>query len=245
MTRFRVPQSSSDVLNVNNPDAGTSAVRSEVRRPQPRRINRPRVSRKAFAKLPNADPVVKTDGGRVRSKSTTKARKRAEAAEHAAQKKEAARQEQAERRKRWKYVFVGNLSSNITVADLSELFAPCGTIKDITIRCSQGSVVSSRGEKGRYYASIIFERAASAVGALKLDKHEYRGATITVSPIAFDLPEAQAIQTAQSITGNEKPNMVTRLKRALFRQATLLSLDDPDANPQNHIMGFSFANTVA
>lgn len=59
--------------------------------------------------MPKADPVVKTDGGRVRSKSTTKARKRAEAAEHAAQKKEAARQEQAERRKRWKYVFVGNV----------------------------------------------------------------------------------------------------------------------------------------
>lgn len=81
------------------------------------------------------------------------------------------------------------MSSNITVADLSELFAPCGTIKDITIRCSQGSVVSSRGEKGRYYASIIFERAASAVGALKLDKHEYRGATITVRvTLPFEAP---------------------------------------------------------
>ncbi|KAG6855132.1 hypothetical protein C0991_006061 [Blastosporella zonata] len=87
------------------------------------------------------------------------------------------------------FVFVGNLTSTITVPRLQALFAPCGEIIEILVRCSRGKAVTAGGPaqhdalnvRDLWYASMTFRDLPAAEEALTFTGLEIDGRNIVVS----------------------------------------------------------------
>lgn len=80
----------------------------------------------------------------------------------------------------------------ITPAQLEHIFAGCGTILKVVLRCSQGLAVlpgQKRTPGDRKYASVEFEHIQGARNALKLNGHMYYGRRLVVSFLIFDLED--------------------------------------------------------
>ncbi|KAF7977651.1 hypothetical protein HWV62_3076 [Athelia sp. TMB] len=92
------------------------------------------------------------------------------------------------------FVYVGNISSTTTEANLRHVFKPCGTIECITIRCSAGAALAGQVNafstpRDRQYATVLFTRSRSVSKALQLDGTFLQGHKITVCLSPGDLPD--------------------------------------------------------
>ncbi|PSR73682.1 hypothetical protein PHLCEN_2v10601 [Hermanssonia centrifuga] len=93
-----------------------------------------------------------------------------------------------------KYVFVGNLPTDINEGQLREVFAQFGTIVRVVIRLSGGCVLYPTAGKGgclpenRLYASVQFTESNAAREALNMTGVEVRGRSILVVRHVLDLP---------------------------------------------------------
>lgn len=78
--------------------------------------------------------------------------------------------------------------SSITEARLMGIFAPCGTVHRVEIRCSRGQAITSGiaipsevlTKRDRQYASIEFEEPEAARAALRLNGSNIDGCNVVV-----------------------------------------------------------------
>ncbi|KAG6918948.1 hypothetical protein DXG01_010603 [Tephrocybe rancida] len=140
------------------------------------------------------------------------------------------------------FVFVGNLKSSITVPRLKTLFAPCGEIIEIVIRCSRGKAVTagrpalsdSLQSHELWYASITFTGLPAAKKALSLTGRDIDGRNIVVCKAAGELPEVldfAHIRFGQNQERNGMPNQ--------YQQNTHRSVDDESGSA----LGLGFRHT--
>jgi len=91
------------------------------------------------------------------------------------------------------FVYVGNVDG-ISPEQLEHVFARCGTILRVVLRCSQGLAVlpgQKRTPGDRKYASIEFEQIQGARNALKLNGRQFYGRLLVVTTSPANLPEAR------------------------------------------------------
>ncbi|KAG6872801.1 hypothetical protein C0995_006530 [Termitomyces sp. Mi166 len=139
-----------------------------------------------------------------------------------------------------RYVFVGNLRSTIKASKLRELFAPCGEIIDIVVRCSFGSIVTTNPEDDStdlWYASITFSGVSAAKHALSLTGTELDGRKIVVTQVPGELPEV--LRKAQMRLGLS--NQFRRVPNRLAAQPTVLI----NPNDRHNVFGISFAKCIS
>ncbi|EIW61854.1 uncharacterized protein TRAVEDRAFT_57037 [Trametes versicolor FP-101664 SS1] len=100
----------------------------------------------------------------------------------------------------WSFVYVGNLSSSVTDAQLAALFGPCGPIRRIQIRASGGICVPTANlprpyfgfgkvDTAVHYATVEFESSDGSRKAMELDRRVLEGRQIIVTFNIADLPE--------------------------------------------------------
>ncbi|KAG5343066.1 hypothetical protein J132_08528 [Termitomyces sp. J132] len=157
---------------------------------------------------------------------------------HAAKKKVMKKgHEQVPVRSSHPYVFVGNLRSNITALKLRELFAPCGEILDIIIRCSFGSIVATEDDSSDlWYASVTFTGLSAAKQALSLTGTELDGRKIVVTKLPGELPEV--LRKTQMRLG--LPHQSRRVPNRLAAEPTVLI----NPNDRHNVFGVSFAKCI-
>ncbi|KAH9050078.1 hypothetical protein EDB84DRAFT_1450851 [Lactarius hengduanensis] len=99
------------------------------------------------------------------------------------------------RRSRLTFIYVGNLSSDVTNADLEKLFGSSGKITKIDIRCGFGAGAvpgSTRNHTAAtVYATILFDSVEAATRALAMNGRTILDRKIIASPSFLDMPEAQ------------------------------------------------------
>jgi len=88
---------------------------------------------------------------------------------------------------------VGNLRADTCRKDLETLFAPCGKVMKIDIRCCSGYIVPSRDNPNTVYATIMFGSLEGATQALFMNGKPLLGKKIVVAPSFLALPEANQI----------------------------------------------------
>ncbi|OSC98754.1 hypothetical protein PYCCODRAFT_1439069 [Trametes coccinea BRFM310] len=133
------------------------------------------------------------------------------------------------------FVFVGNLSSCVTEAQLEALFKQCGSIRRILIRATSGVCVPTnnlkRGflgyggvEHGVHYATVEFWMPAEARKALTLTGSVLEGRKILVSLSVLDLPEMSNIIKEHIV--KKDPHLQKRsLWQAKFGQLKRLTIE--------------------
>ncbi|KAH9077458.1 hypothetical protein EDB83DRAFT_2350127 [Lactarius deliciosus] len=89
------------------------------------------------------------------------------------------------RRSRLTFIYVGNLSTDVTNADLEKLFGSSGKITKIDIRCWL------RTRNHTVYATILFGSVEAATRALAMNGRTILDRKIIASPSFLDMPEAQ------------------------------------------------------
>ncbi|KAI0699399.1 hypothetical protein BC835DRAFT_1331135 [Cytidiella melzeri] len=101
-----------------------------------------------------------------------------------------------------KYIFVGNLTPDITELQLEEIFTNFGTVVSVTMRSAggyprtfkPGTVPKGKLQyENRVYASVEFKHAAAVHRAMELDNTELNGQRIAIVRDALDLPAFQEI----------------------------------------------------
>ncbi|KAH9975177.1 hypothetical protein BJV77DRAFT_1074564 [Russula vinacea] len=88
------------------------------------------------------------------------------------------------------FVYVGNLRSDVRNEDLECLFAPCGKVIKIDVRCCSGIAVPSGAHGNTVYATVLFASMEGATQALGMDGNPLLGKKIVVAPSFLGLPEA-------------------------------------------------------
>jgi len=152
------------------------------------------------------------------------------------------------------FVYVGNLKSSITEERLRTLFAPCGRIFRIGIRCSRGQAVTvgvpvpenMLTSRDRQYASIEFHDLEAAKLALRLNGAIVDGLDIVVSTTPADLPEVQDI--VQTRIGQRQGNkgLYDHFRRKLRSQPIPAEPTEEFNHQDRHrVFGFSFAKCLA
>lgn len=89
------------------------------------------------------------------------------------------------------FVFVGNLRSNVRNEHLEQLFARCGKVVKIDIRCCSGTAVPSDTDANTVYATVLFDSVDGATKALFKHGHRLLGKRIVVAPSFLAMPEAK------------------------------------------------------
>jgi len=112
-------------------------------------------------------------------------------------KKKAARRNNL-RKHEWFFVFVGNIKPTVSEDALRKVFAHCGTVTRIQIRCSRGGAVTigqvtPNAALDFQYATVEFLNANAVQNALELNGSTLHGAQLVVSVSAADLPEVKDI----------------------------------------------------
>ncbi|KAG6812319.1 hypothetical protein H0H92_003403 [Tricholoma furcatifolium] len=118
------------------------------------------------------------------------------------------------------FVFVGNLKSSVTVPKLKELFAHCGEILDIVIRCSRGQAVTAAQPprddplnfRELWYATIVFRELPAAWEALSLAGTILDGRKIVVCKTAGELPEVLDFARIRFGQNQEKKGMINQFR---------------------------------
>ncbi|KAG5716541.1 hypothetical protein E4T56_gene16340 [Termitomyces sp. T112] len=165
--------------------------------------------------------LAKGDAHRGKATMTQNKRREKHQAVHAAKKKVMKKgHEQVPVRSSHPYVFVGNLRSNITALKLRELFAPCGEILDIIIRCSFGSIVATEDDSSD----------------LCLTGTELDGRKIVVTKLPGELPEV--LRKTQMRLG--LPHQSRRVPNRLAAEPTVLI----NPNDRHNVFGVSFAKCI-
>ncbi|KAH9062066.1 hypothetical protein EDB87DRAFT_1609146 [Lactarius vividus] len=96
------------------------------------------------------------------------------------------------RRSRLTFIYVGNLSSDVTNADLERLFGSSGKITKIDIRCGFGAgAVPGSTRNHTVYATILFDSVEAATRALAMNGRNILDRKIIASPSFLDMPEAR------------------------------------------------------
>ncbi|KAI0721825.1 hypothetical protein C8T65DRAFT_169432 [Cerioporus squamosus] len=143
-------------------------------------------------------PARKLDKGKGRTRNTGKMDLRRRESLRMSMKKAEVKNRQ------WSFVYVGNLSSNVTEEQLGQKFERFGPIRLIQIRASSGVCVPTAnlprpffgfGEslEGTHYATIEFSSPSAARKALEYNGAQFAGRNIIVSFNAIDLPETTEI----------------------------------------------------
>ncbi|GBE79242.1 hypothetical protein BKA93DRAFT_134548 [Sparassis latifolia] len=158
----------------------------------------------------------------------------------------------------WSFIYVSNLNSKISDAELQRTFERFGRIRRIIRRASGGIVVKGYGgsdpSMDRQYASIQYVNPSSARRALILNKRKLNGVELVVCFSAADLPEtARIIQEHIRRKHGPPPrtfnlkNPWTFVKRLTVHrtQRSIFPDDSPGISHNRHVaMGTSFAMTV-
>ncbi|GLB33742.1 hypothetical protein LshimejAT787_0106260 [Lyophyllum shimeji] len=157
-------------------------------------------------------------------------------------------------RRTFPFVYVGNLKPSITEERLRALFAPCGPIFRIGIRCSRGQAVTVGvpvpenvlTPRDRQYASIEFHDLEAAKLALRLNGAIVDGLQIVVSTTPADLPEVQDIVQTRIAQKQGNNGLLEHFRRKLRSQPVPAEATE-QFNPQDRhrIFGFSFAKCLA
>ncbi|KAI9429499.1 hypothetical protein H4582DRAFT_2027774 [Lactarius indigo] len=96
------------------------------------------------------------------------------------------------RRSQLTFIYVGNLSSDVTNAELEKLFGSSGKITKIDIRCGFGAgAVPGRTRNHTVYATILFDSVEAATRALAMNGRTVLDRKIIASPSFLDMPEAR------------------------------------------------------
>ncbi|KAI9466740.1 hypothetical protein BJY52DRAFT_1234039 [Lactarius psammicola] len=95
-------------------------------------------------------------------------------------------------RSRLTFIYAGNLSSDVTNADLEQLFGSSGKITKIDIRCGFGAgAVPGSTRNHTVYATVLFDSVEAATRALAMNGRTVLDRKIIVSPSFLDMPEAR------------------------------------------------------
>ncbi|CDO74014.1 hypothetical protein BN946_scf185043.g63 [Trametes cinnabarina] len=244
MTRFRCPSSST--LSSSRSYGSLSNIKTEYR-PKKRNVGLatveedqapvagPSTARPAAMDVEvEEQPVAKRDNGKGKTRTHQRmdvgqkeklrmAKKKAEIKVH--------RPPQAQ----WSFVFVGNVNSSVTEAQLEALFQQCGTVRRILIRASSGICVPTTNLKrgflgfggvqpGVHYATVEYWTPAEARRALELNGTVLEGRSLVVSLSAIDLPEMREVITSHIV--KKDPHQQKRsLWQAKFGQLKRLTIE--------------------
>lgn len=117
-------------------------------------------------------------------------------------------------------IFVGNLHPLTRESELKDMFRPCGSLKEISIRVARGEAANfdamSKGARvtdTRIYAVITYHSLVCARRALVMDGLEHRGMPIVVTRHATELPELQEVaerEKARIEAAHQKPSAIKR-----------------------------------
>ncbi|KAF8076321.1 hypothetical protein FPV67DRAFT_1471300 [Lyophyllum atratum] len=154
------------------------------------------------------------------------------------------------------FVYVGNLQSSITEERLRAMFAPCGSICRIGIRCSRGQAVtigvpvpaSLLTSRDRQYASIEFHNLEAAKLALRLNGARVDGLEIVVTSTPANLPEVQDIVRTRikQKKGNLKKGLLNQFKLKLgFNPIRVEPTEEFPPQDRHRALGISFAKCLA
>ncbi|KAG5639001.1 hypothetical protein H0H81_007909 [Sphagnurus paluster] len=118
-------------------------------------------------------------------------------------------------RRNYPFIYVGNLKSSITAERLRSLFASCGRIFNVSIRCSRGQAVTVGvpvpedllTTRDRQYASVEFCDLEGAKLALRMNGKLVDGLEIVVCSSPADLPEVQDIVNTRLANAEEKKGL--------------------------------------
>ncbi|KAI0092832.1 hypothetical protein BDY19DRAFT_990512 [Irpex rosettiformis] len=137
-----------------------------------------------------------------------------------------------------KYVYVGNLSQEVTDLMLEELFSSFGSIRSILIRSAGGYPSTSQPDSGgsgsgsrytryesRIYASVEFKNPVSVYRAMQLDGEELCGQRMVIVRDALDLPEFKNMidsYMASSVPYEESSSPPPRGSRAKTEAAEII-----------------------
>ncbi|KAI0347304.1 hypothetical protein BDW22DRAFT_1480957 [Trametopsis cervina] len=122
-----------------------------------------------------------------------------------------------------KYIYVGNLTAEITELQLEEVFQIFGPVQSVVMRSARGYPRSFRpgtnatGKErlieNQVYASVEFKHAGAVFRAMEMNGREVNGKKIVVARDALDLPEFT--QMVSGYTKSEPAEPRSRLEAAL------------------------------